>query len=99
MHRRFKLIQERTALKVLLDGDGLLLSLTTKKRAFFLFFSRIYVGVRAAPTTDPDIGIVELSGYEIPVILRDWDVLSLAKLPKRARASSRAVDTDGQRAG
>lgn len=83
MNGRFRLVQERTALKVLLDGDGLLLSLTTRRRAFFLFFSRLYVGVRVAPTTDPDLGIVELSGYEIPIILKEWDRLSLMKLPKR----------------
>jgi hypothetical protein len=77
-----KLVQERTAFKVLLERNGLLLSFTTKKMAFFLFLSGGYVGLKVAPTTDPDIGIVELSGYDIPTILRNWDRLSRVKVAK-----------------
>jgi hypothetical protein len=77
-----KLVQERTAFKVLLERHGLLLSFTTKKMAFFLFLSGRYVGLKVAPTTDPDIGIVELSDYDIPTILRNWTRLSRVKVEK-----------------
>jgi hypothetical protein len=81
-------IQERTALKLLLDGDGVLLSVTTKRRAYFLFFSRAFVGLKVAPTTDPNLGIVELSGYDIPSIVRNWDRMSRLSLKHPSRTSN-----------
>jgi len=77
-----KLIQERTAFKLLLEQNGLLVSFTTKRRAFFVFVTGVYVGLRVAPTTDPELGVVELSGYDIRSILRDWNRLSRVRLPK-----------------
>lgn len=75
-----RIVSEATMFKVLLCGDGLLFCITTKRRAFFLFLSRLFLGGKVAPTTDPDIGIVELSGYSIPTIIRDWNRLSRLKL-------------------
>jgi len=66
--------------KLLVSGDGLLFCITTKRRAFFLFMSGFFLGGKVAPTTDPDIGIVELSGYSIPTIVREWNVLWRFKL-------------------
>ncbi len=82
-----KLVQERTAFKVLLERNGLLLSFTTRNRAFFLFLSGKFVGMKVAPTTDPDLGIVELSGYDISTILDNWDRLSRAKVERRRRVA------------
>jgi len=84
-----KLVQERTAFKVLLERNGLLLSFTTRNRAFFLFICGKFVGIKVAPTTDPDLGIVELSGYEIPAILSNWDRLSRVRVEKRRRLATR----------
>jgi len=81
-----KLVQERTAFKVLIDPGGLLVSFTSKRRAFFLFFSGQFVGIRVAPTTDPDLGIVELSGYSISAILRNWNRLSRVRIQRRRGA-------------
>ena len=75
-----KLVQERTALKLLLEPNGLLVSLTTKSRAYFLFVSGRFVGLKVAPTTDPDLGIVELSGYDVRLILSNWDRLSRVRV-------------------
>lgn len=61
--------------KILIEPDGVLLSVTLKRRAFFLFLSPLCVGVREAPTTDPYAGIVELSGYRIRKILANWNRL------------------------
>ncbi len=69
--RRF--VNEATMFKVLIERDGLLLSVTLKRRAFFLFVSPLWIGIREAPTTDPLPGIVELSNYEIRKILLNWD--------------------------
>jgi hypothetical protein len=77
-----KIIQERTALKLLLERNGLLVSVTTKRRAFYLFLAPRYVGIKIAPTTDPDLGIVELSGYRINAIIENWSKLSRAKVAK-----------------
>ncbi|MDG6911257.1 MAG: hypothetical protein JRN18_02805 [Nitrososphaerota archaeon] len=76
-----KLINERTMFKLLLDGDGLILSVTTKKRAFFVFLSSAYVGCKTAPTTDPNPGIVELCDYDIKKIIREWPRLYRVCLP------------------
>jgi hypothetical protein len=43
------------------------------------------VGLRVAPTTDPDLGIVELSDYDVLKILRNWDTMSRVKRPKGKR--------------
>ena len=77
-----RLIQERTAFKLLLERNGVLVSFTSRSRAYYLFISAKFVGMKVAPTTDPDIGIVELSRYDILRILRDWDRLSRAKVRK-----------------
>ena len=68
-------------LKILLDGDGLILSVTTKKRAFFVFLSSAFVGCKTAPTTDPNLGIVELCGYDIKKIIKEWPRLYRVSLP------------------
>ncbi|HYC27128.1 MAG TPA: hypothetical protein VEB67_03805 [Nitrososphaerales archaeon] len=76
-----RVVNEATMFKVLLEGRGLLLSVTTRRRAYFLFVTGRYVGMKVAPTTDPFAGIVELSGYDIPRILKDWERLSRVKVP------------------
>ena len=76
-----KIVNEATMFKLLACGDGVLLCITTKRRAFYLFFTRFFLGGKVAPTTDPDLGIVELSGYDIPAILRSWERLWRVKLP------------------
>jgi hypothetical protein len=75
-----RLLNERTMFKILVDKDGAMFSITTKKRAYFFFLSGEFVGAKVAPTTDPYPGIVEVCGYNIPKILRTWDVLYRIKL-------------------
>ena len=75
-----KFINERTAFKIMVDGHGVLFSITTKKRAFFFFLSRRYLGGRVAPTTDPFPGIVEICGYDIEKILDRWESLYRVKI-------------------
>ena len=77
-----KLVNEETMFKLLVERNGALLSITTKRRAFFLFLTGRYVGLKIAPTTDPYPGIVELSDYDVLTILRNWKRLSRLKLKK-----------------
>jgi hypothetical protein len=72
-----------TPLKILVERSGLLLSITTKHRAYFFFLSAFLIGVRIGPTTDPNPGIVEVSGYDIKMILRNWNTLANLKLRGR----------------
>lgn len=74
----WKFVNEATVFKLLIDRDGILLSITTARRSYYFFLSRLSVGIRVAPTTDPYPGIVELSDYQISKIPRDWDRLSRA---------------------
>ncbi|MDA4125268.1 MAG: hypothetical protein OK438_07490 [Thaumarchaeota archaeon] len=74
-----KLVQERTAVKILVEPNGLLVSFTTKKRACFFFVSAAFLGAKVAPTTDPYPGIVEECGYDIRKIIHEWDRLSRFK--------------------
>jgi len=83
-------IWERTMLKVLIERGGILFSITTKSRAYFFFVSTSLVGIRVAPTTDPYPGIVEVCGYNISRIVRNWKNLANIKLTNVApRARSR----------
>jgi hypothetical protein len=66
--------------KILIDGQGALLSVTMKKRAYFIFLSRPFVGGKVSPTTDPFPGIVEICGYDIGEIVRNWDRLFRIKI-------------------
>ncbi len=75
-----RILNERTMFKILVNHDGALLSITTKRCAYFFFLTRVLVGARIAPTTDPFPGIVELSGYDIPKIVSNWKALSRAKV-------------------
>lgn len=75
-----RLLNEYTMFKVLVDKNGAMLSVTTKKRAYFFFLARGFVGGRVAPTTDPHPGIVEICGYDIPKIIQNWDRLYRLKL-------------------
>jgi len=77
--RRLKIINETTMFKILVEGNGMLLSVTTKKRAFFFFVSRRFIGLKVAPTTDPYPGIVEICDYDILRILSQWDRLHSVK--------------------
>lgn len=70
-----RLVFERTFLKILADRNGLLFAVTTKSRAYFFFVCARYVGVRLGPTTDPYPGIVEVCGYDVERIVREWDRL------------------------
>ncbi len=77
--RRLKIINEATMFKILVEGNGMLLSVTMKSRAFFFFVSRRFIGLRVAPTTDPYPGIVEICDYDILRILSEWDRLHSVK--------------------
>jgi len=77
--RRLKIINEATMFKILVERNGMLLSVTTKKRAFFFFVSRRFIGLKVAPTTDPYPGIVEICDYDILRILSQWDRLHSVK--------------------
>lgn len=78
-----KLINEATMFKILVEQNGLLLSITLKSRAFYFFLSHHFIGMKVAPTTDPFPGIVELSNYDIDAILRNWSRLSRVKVGNR----------------
>ncbi len=80
-----RLVNELTMFKILLDGKGALLSITTRRRAFFLFFSTKFIGGRVGPTTDPDLGIVELCDYDLDRIIANWNLLHRAKIPRRSK--------------
>jgi hypothetical protein len=67
--------------KILLDGNGMVLSVTLKERAFYVFISSAFVGCKTAPTTDPNLGIVELCGYDIKKIINEWPRLYRVSLP------------------
>jgi hypothetical protein len=86
-----KLICERTMLKILIERRGVLLSITTKSRAYFFFISPSFVGMRVAPTTDPYPGIVEICDYDIIRILKNWDRFANVKLRSRADISTWAI--------
>lgn len=75
-----RILNELTPFKILIDGRGIMLSVTTKSRAYFLFVCGSYVGMKVAPTTDPYPGIVEICGYDITRILRSWQRLYRVKL-------------------
>ncbi len=75
-----RFINETTAFKILVEGHGVMLSVTTKKRAFCFFVSDRYVGGRVAPTTDPYPGIVEVCGYDLHSILDRWPELYRIKI-------------------
>lgn len=75
-----RFINETTAFKILLEGHGVMLSITTKKRAFCFFLSDRYIGGRVAPTTDPYPGIVEVCGYDLHRILDRWAELYRVKI-------------------
>jgi hypothetical protein len=70
----------------MVDGYGMMLSFTTKERAFCLFISGRYVGLKVAPTTDPYPGIVEVCGYDLRKILARWDELYRIKIVPRAKS-------------
>jgi hypothetical protein len=77
-----KFVNESTMFKLLLDANGLMISVTTKQRAYFFFLSAHFIGGKVAPTTDPHLGIVEVCGYDILRILRNWDALYRIKLKR-----------------
>jgi hypothetical protein len=80
-----KLIYERTMFKVLIERTGILLSITTKSRAYFFFVCTNSLGIRVAPTTDPYPGIVEVCDYDIPRIVKNWRELANIKLREKSK--------------
>jgi hypothetical protein len=70
-------------LKLLIERTGILFSITTKSRAYFFFVCSSCLGVKVAPTTDPYPGIVEVCGYDIARISRNWSKLANIKLRSR----------------
>ncbi len=66
--------------KLLVERTGILFSVTMKTRAFFFFLSSGLIGLRIAPTTDPMPGIVEICGYDISKIVKNWEKLANVKL-------------------
>lgn len=83
---RQRYIFERTALKILVEPDGILIAFTSSRTAYFLFITRYLLGIRRAPTTDPDKGIVELCNYDLHKIVREWSRLYRVKVPKLAQS-------------
>jgi hypothetical protein len=80
-----KLIYEQTMFKILIEKTGIIFSVTMKRRAYFFFVSTKLFGIRIAPTTDPDPGIVEICGYDIPAIVDNWEELANVRLKTRIR--------------
>ena len=78
-----KFVNERTMFKTLVDRKGAIFSITTKKTAYFFFLTGKFVGAKIAPTTDPDLGIVELCNYDIDRILENWDRLHSVRVTRR----------------
>jgi len=60
--RANKVIEENHTIRVLAERNGLLVSLTTKRFSYLLFFSRPLIGVRKIVTRDK---IVARAGYDI----------------------------------
>jgi len=81
-----KFICEQTMFKILIERSGVLLSITTKSRAYFFFICSKFLGIRVAPTTDPYPGIVEVCGYDIARILENWNKLANIKLRERTKS-------------
>ena len=77
--------------KILIERTGILFSVTTRSRAYFFFICTSFVGMKVAPTTDPYPGIVEICGYDIVRILRNWDRLANVRLRSRAELHMWAV--------
>lgn len=65
-----KIISENHTVKVLVDRNGLLLSVTTKKYSYLLFISRLLIGYRRIITQDR---IVAKAGYDIRTTLEIID--------------------------
>ncbi len=57
-----------------------MISVTTKRRAYFFFVSGVFVGAKVAPTTDPYPGIVEICDYDIKSVIKNWNRLHSVKL-------------------
>jgi hypothetical protein len=78
-----KIIYEQTLFKILIEKTGIIFSVTMKRRAYFFFVSTKLFGIRVAPTTDPDPGIVEICGYDISAIVDNWEELANVRLKTR----------------
>jgi len=74
-------------LKLLVEKNGILISVTTKNRAYFFFVCTRALGIRLAPTTDPEPGIVEMCGYDLERIVAEWGRLSRLKGQRSGRHS------------
>ena len=61
-----KVISENHTIKILVERNGLLLSLTTKTYSYLVFISKPLIGVRRIVTRDR---IVAKAGYDIPRVL------------------------------
>ena len=85
-----KLIYEQTMFKLLIEKTGILFAVTTKSRAYFFFVCTKFLGIRTAPTTDPYPGIVEICGYDIPNIVKNWNNLANIKLTKKTKTAQTA---------
>ncbi len=79
-----RILNERTMFKILIDGNGAMFSVTTKKRAYFFFLSGLFVGAKVAPTTDPYPGIVEICDYNVRRVLQNWESLHKVRLSNKA---------------
>jgi hypothetical protein len=76
--------------KLLIEKTGILFAVTTKSRAYFFFVCTKFLGIRTAPTTDPYPGIVEICGYDIPNIVKNWNNLANIKLTKKTKTAQTA---------
>ncbi len=71
--------------KLLIERTGILFAVTTKSRAYFFFACTKLLGIRTAPTTDPYPGIVEVCGYDISRIVRNWSRMANIKLKQKTK--------------
>jgi hypothetical protein len=83
-----KLVYEQTMFKLLIEKTGILFAITTKSRAYFFFACTQFLGIRTAPTTDPYPGIVEVCGYDISRIVRNWNMLANIKLRQKIKVAN-----------
>jgi len=77
--------------KILIERTGILFSITTKSRAYFLFACTKLLGIRVAPSTDPYPGIVEVCDYDISRIVENWKKLANIKLREKSKVSEYLV--------
>ena len=75
-----RIMNEATMFKFIVEGDGVVFSVTARRRAYFFFLTSKRLGCGIAPITDPYPGIVEICEYDVARISENWEALSRVKL-------------------